>query len=1026
MLNQPAFPSSAASRSGTPLQIDAVPANEGNTSAQGADYVQWLEKFPQASRKDLQQHLPTLKQLTDFHQQMLDHELPLTEKSVAFALGSYHDHRSAQQERDRIHYLTEFQGDDHIKAHDIYGATLLQHAILIEDPGLARALFVKSTVDTGAIVQPKMRLRDWTRIGYAVSSLPPSSGQQETHQAILGALKRRDHPGGRTAMAFAGHNGDNPLTFALSRHASATMTSLLVDHYAAHAPAMLSAPDANGLTPLLAAVASGRTDIAKLLLKQPAVNINDSNAQGRNAVMEAIVAGDGKMLDLLLTYSPDLDLRDARGRTPQELAIDCDATEFYMKLMQARWLAASAVDDKQRVNELLIRDFRTAALAGKLAMVKAMLAGFGSSLAAKVIASVLSAAVGTLGCAQVVACLLDPAQTHAEVSEIAMAGLELAAADANMFNIVARAVYPANPIGVKRDKLQALMHGAATLGLTHWVLYAIDGGLDMDDYDAGHLSIDGSSALMKSFAFGHDELTIALLSRKASLLDVDGSFDNCALAAASADTLDPARVRKNMALILEHHPDLYARSEVAAHLCRIAVTHTLPTLIDRLVADGKLLPKSFDGDGQSLLLQVLANGSLPLLTALLQKGAPNDALLEAFNGDANAALAFAANHGLAEHFDLVLRACHVSPTDDRDLSLWRLAQAAKVGSSLACGLLMDQAGVVLPITATRRLNPVLQAVIGGHHDTLTYLLQRGAHGLLKYKTVYKSAIEKALAMKDPKAVGIVLAHDRHCEAELQPVMEQLMAIAIANEDALSYEHLTKAMIKFERSNKKYQQCVENAIDIGCTAAVKLILVPKVMKTLPEQEREALFRRALGGSTPTPGIVLHFLEVEGHPRNQDGKFDEFVHILDAQCSGARRLVNALVATDAPDEQKLFWMATIFCQSYLDPTFSAARDMAITHWGKLVAPLAKSMKGDASYAVALGMAAAMAVTSGKPKLLCDIFFNVAPRVLDVDIDLMAAGEAILATKRLDLLELLPVSVRYQLQARYRSQLGAPYTH
>ena len=461
-------------------------------------------------------------------------------------------------------------------------------------------------------------------------------------------------------------------------------------------------------------------------------------------------------------------------------------------------------------------------------------------------------------------------------------------------------------------------------------------------------------------------------------------------------------------------------------MTRIAIARDLPDLIDRLVADGQLQPQAFDDDERSLLMQVMEKGSVPLLASLLQAGAPVADLLDAPNGNVDAALAYAADHPQTGTFDLLLNACQLSPADDADQSLRRLALAAKAGSVSACKSLMDQAAIVLPITATRRMNPLLQAVIGGHHAVLSYLLMRGGHGCLRYKTIYKSAIEKALTMQDGTAVAIVLAHDRHLAAELPPVMNLLMDIAITNRDVLSFEHLTKAMMKYETSAKKYQQCVANAIDIGCTAAVKLILDPRVLKTLPEHEREALFRRALCVETPNVGIVTHFLKVEGHPRAGDGGIDHYTSTLNTGSSGASRLVNALFAEDAPHHQKLFWMATILCETYLDASFSANRDMTIQHWGRLVAPLAKSMKGDGSFSAALGMAAAMAVQSGKPRAFCDILFNIASRVLDVNIDLMPAAESILATKRLDLLDLLPEDVQYRLQARYKSQVGAPYSH
>ena len=93
--------------------------------------------------------------------------------------------------------------------------------------------------------------------------------------------------------------------------------------------------------------------------------------------------------------------------------------------------------------------------------------------------------------------------SEAQILEEHAFALELAAADAQIFDIVARALYPAIP-EAGSGHLQALMHGAARLGLTDWVLYGIEGGIDIDDYDIGQTSSGGSSVLMKSLAHGHD------------------------------------------------------------------------------------------------------------------------------------------------------------------------------------------------------------------------------------------------------------------------------------------------------------------------------------------------------------------------------------------------------------------------------------------------------------------------------------------------------------------------------------------
>ena len=920
MLSQaaPMTPVATTVRNETPIGSDNATDHASSTPAKAAAYGGLLEHFPSSLHDEIAQTLPELDQLAAFHQGFIERQCPLTAISVAHELTGVRDHRMAKEERARIQYLADYQNDDHVKARDVYGATLLHHAILNEDPGLARALLAKANVDSGAIIQPKMRARDWTRIGYAVNSLPPSAGNAQVQQAIVGALKRRDHPGGRTACAFAGHNGDNPLTFALTRRASESMITLLVDHYAAHAPAMLSAPDANGIPPLLAAVASGRHDLVRLLLKQTAVDINGTNNQGRTAVMECVVSGDAGMLTLLLGYKPRLDVRDTQGRTAQELASSCGATRAYATLVQASLLADPTARDA--IGEQIVRDFHTAAAVGSAAMLKALLAGFREWINADVIASALGLAVRTPGQSDIAALLLDPAQTGLATGDVACIGLELAAVDAPTFDIVARAIYPADAGSISAEPLGALMQQAASLGLVRWVNYALSGDIDLDRVDAG---------------------------------------------------------------------------QDASH-------------------------------GSRLLMTLLSGDDTAMLQALLQTGAPLQSWLAADNDSADAALIIAAEQGKARAFDLVLQSCQLAPNNDPMLTQRRLALAARAGSASSCQLILQKTNIVLPLTATRRLNPLMQAVIYGHHHVQAFLLSQGMHGCLKYKSKFKSAIEKALTMKDAKAVATILTHDRHQATDLPPLMASLLDIASANTDIASHELLVRAMTRFERSPKKLRECAEQAIEIGCGASLALLLAAPTLRGATELEREALFRRAISLPVPSTDIIVQLLRAEGHPRSDTGSDDEYVNMLDVESSGTRRLVNALVAEDVADELKLFWMGTILSMSHLDTHFVAMRDTTIHKWGKLVAPLAKSMQGDASYAVALGMAAAMAVLAGRPGPVCDILFNVSSRVLDVNIDLMPAADAILKSKRLDLLQFLPEHIQYKLQSKYKTQLGMRYTH
>ncbi len=922
MLNQTTHSSTALTRlrGDQPLAIITRPANDSSASAQAVDYAQLLAAFPPSLHNGIGQVLPALEDLQAFHQGFLERESPLTEKAVLHALQAIFDHRVATDEQQRLGHIIAFQRDDHLRAHDVYGATLLHHAILNEDLGLARTLLATPNVDSAAIVQPTLRHRDLARIGFALSTLPDHAGPADMQHAILGALKRRETLGGRSAQAFASHAGDNPLSFALTRHASGEMVRLLVDHYAAHAPAMLWRPDANGVPPIVAAAGSGRQDLVQLLLKQTAVDINGSNGQGCNALMATVISGDTALLELLLSAHPNLEARDRQGRTVQDLALACGNGSAYVKLVMHQWATNPSAAALGRVNAQIARDFQAAAASGDVAMLKLMLDHFRLMLGRDVIASALAMSVRIPGQSAVVACLLDPSQTGVAADTLVRPGLELIAADAAIFHVLATSIYTQSAADVSRLKLEGLMYRAAALGLAQWVHYALEGDIDPDEIDA----TDGAS------------------------------------------------------------------------------------------------------HGKLLLLQALQLEKPEMLKALLAPGAPLQRWLKTNPDSVEAILADAAALGKAQAVELVLQACPPSPDHDEAQSLRWLALAASAGSTRACELILNKTGLVMPLTATRRQNPLLQALIHGRHDVLAFLLSRGAHGCLKYKTVYKSAIEKALTLKDAKAVATILACDRYLASELPPLFDKLFEIAIDQDDKASFEPLVKALLRFERSPKKLRQCAEQAMAVGCAGAFKLLITAETIRQMSAYDRESFFRKLICLPIPAPEMVMHWLHVEGHPRTSAHTLDDGSHVLDVESSGAKHLVNALLAADTNDEQKIYWMATILCQTHLDTSFVSMRDLSINQWGRLVAPLARSMKGDDSYSAALGLAAMMAVKVGRPGPVCEILFDITPRVLDVEIDLMPAAESILATKRLELLPCLPSDIQQRLQAKYKTQLGAPYTH
>ncbi len=202
-----------------------------------------------------------------------------------------------------------------------YGHSSLQEAI-----ASGRASAVKTLLDLEADPNAPAGENGFTPVGFAVIARDP----EIVELLLAGGAKVNAHDdNGFTALHMAAGIGHEKILRTLLDHGAAVdageaslgRTPL---HYAdsirtvivlLDAGADIDATDGNGETPLHAAIASSKTDIAAILLHFEA-SIEAPGEEGRTPLHYAAAEGGERMATLLLDAGAEVNARDDNGLTP--------------------------------------------------------------------------------------------------------------------------------------------------------------------------------------------------------------------------------------------------------------------------------------------------------------------------------------------------------------------------------------------------------------------------------------------------------------------------------------------------------------------------------------------------------------------------------------------------------------------------------------------------------------------------------------------------------------------------------------
>jgi ankyrin repeat protein len=151
-----------------------------------------------------------------------------------------------------------------------------------------------------------------------------------------GAEVNATNPNGGTALMYAALGGDAAVTRALLSSGAAVnlssrngWTALMVAVAKGRGEvaqllltggADVNAPDIYQWTPLIRAAHQGRLGLVELLLEQRAIDVNAQDDQGFTALHHAAANDYRHIAKSLIVHGADVDCRDQRGRTPQQVA----------------------------------------------------------------------------------------------------------------------------------------------------------------------------------------------------------------------------------------------------------------------------------------------------------------------------------------------------------------------------------------------------------------------------------------------------------------------------------------------------------------------------------------------------------------------------------------------------------------------------------------------------------------------------------------------------------------------------------
>lgn len=173
------------------------------------------------------------------------------------------------------------------------------------------------------------------------------------------------------------HPYPTPLLAAIAA-GNADSARVLIEHGADVHARSRQIPQSTGRTALMLAASTGLVDVARLLIERGAQV--DARAGESGVLIDAACQDDPALLDLLLAHGASQDVRDGYGRSPLMLAASCLKPDAVRRLLQAGAVPDLQLDDGRTALMLTVqswRDPRNGELDAALAVVRLLLDAHG-------------------------------------------------------------------------------------------------------------------------------------------------------------------------------------------------------------------------------------------------------------------------------------------------------------------------------------------------------------------------------------------------------------------------------------------------------------------------------------------------------------------------------------------------------------------------------------------------------------------------------------------------------------------------
>ncbi|HET6434442.1 MAG TPA: ankyrin repeat domain-containing protein, partial [Xanthomonadaceae bacterium] len=712
-------------------------------------------------------------------------------------------------------------------------------------------------------------------------------GRPEAVMTLLanGADPRAPDAEGNTPLHHAARSSD-PGVAALLRDAAAELDAINADGVTPLGMACASGnwrlarfllergakPEPEGASPALLAAAGGDEDDpagVQLLLKHKA-RADARDARGRGALHEAALAGNAEILGVLLGAGADVRAVDGEGRTPLlEAARGASAAAIEALVAAGADLAAVDADGRgalalvcraEAPSPALVRrlldlgaDPGQADRDGKRALEHAAEAGRWALVAALDADYALPAAVADDG--QETTDLPDRAPI-----ELLREGLAAGAHDG--LAPLARLLSPA-----ELGRLLVEADVSASPARIDWLLAQgadADARAEGDDSPAFALLARGPAAL---------PALQALLRRGVSPAGAGGLARFLAACAAGDQG---ARGHESFALeLLERGADPFAPSPAGDPPLTLAVRLGWLRLAERLLDSGGAL-EARDSHGMTALHLAAALGREPAVRLLVARGAAPDT--RAADGQTPLGVALASGRrDLADWLDW-----RGWPLPRRPLQATDVPAAAIVGDADAVRRLLE---LGLPVDATdgQGCTALLRAAGGGHRATVDLLLARGADPKRAAHTG-ATPLSAAVSMRHGEIVDRLLAAGAGLEQRLPGEVTVLMlAAALGLPDVCS--RLLQAGANVHAQDAQGLTPLHCAALFGFTARER----PRLLALLDTLLLAGADADAAAAGNATPLLLL--LGARAEPGSA---VDE-----DVLLAGVERLLDEEVALDAQD-------------------------------------------------------------------------------------------------------------------------------